>query len=255
MSVPMRSRPLATRRRPLPLLRGAIALLALACAPLAQAARPAQRMNDTGMTQCVDLATGTLTSVCQGTGQDGEYGRDTWRDPDRNGHAGFRFEKICQNGDPAGTGLCGKLHKWGSGTEPDDWGCNRDQVTGLTWEIKLEYGDPPRRRDALYTNWGDGSGGDVSVYVAYLNAIGACGRRNWRLPTRHELFGLLDFSTAYWNSLDTRFFPFNVFEPSSLWVAPDGLPEHGWIVDTSYRGGIHIDYRGNPHPVMLVSGP
>ena len=66
--------------------------------------------------------------------------------------------------------------------------CVRDDVTGLIWEGKTPTGE--RATTNLYTNYGDGTTGDTSAYVARLNQLNLCGFSDWRLPTVNEFQGL-----------------------------------------------------------------
>jgi len=85
-------------------------------------------LNDTGITTCSNETENNLT--CPQTdypGQDAEYGRDVTHNDDSDGHAGFSFTKIDENGDdlPASA---------------TSWNCVRDNVTGLIWEVKTDDG-------------------------------------------------------------------------------------------------------------------
>jgi hypothetical protein len=106
--------------------------------------------------------------------------------------------------------------------------CIKDNRSGLVWEIKSTAGSPSGAsywRDpahgytwyATSANGGNPGTTDYSVsypnvpvgdacagtlgstcntqaYLARLNAEQFCGRSNWRLPTRQELFSLVDFA-------------------------------------------------------------
>jgi len=148
-------------------------------------------INDTGMTQCVDLTSKAWTASCQGTGQDGEFGRDATKLKHSDGRAGFAYIKVCNSGELAGEGACPSKPKFGTGL--NKWGCTKDKVTGLIWEIKTTDGG---LRDAIhvFTNYRDQREGDSSNYLAQVNLQGLCGANDWRLPTAHELGGLMDLS-------------------------------------------------------------
>lgn len=92
--------------------------------------------------------------------------------------------------------------------------CVQDNVTGLIWEQKTDDGGL-RDKDWKYTwynansatnggNAGRANGGscfnksggaqcDTAGYVAALNAANYCGYSDWRMPTRMELVGLVDY--------------------------------------------------------------
>jgi len=173
-----------------------VATFVMVALPASQAApsgpRQFYRINDTGLTRCTrDFM--TLTTDCAGTGQDIETGRDVTKPVDRDGHAGFSFVKVCNSGEPAGSGTCSPEPTPGSG--PDDWGCVHDRVTGLEWEIKTNDGSE-RDRNRHFANVGDGAPGDTSAYVFDMNANALCGHADWRVPTTYELQGLLDFDRS-----------------------------------------------------------
>ena len=171
-----------------------------------------RRLNDTGTTGCSNAQSGDLPCAdpTVGTdlypGQDAEYGRDVTHDDDSDGHAGFQLTKL----DTAGAPLADQSVDYG--TQP--WSCVRDEVTGLTWEVKTDDGDL-RDRDWRYS-WFDpmgfhtsGSAGfpnggrcadsencDTDKYVAAVNATTLCGFADWRLPERSELLSLVDYGAV-----------------------------------------------------------
>lgn len=205
------------------------ALAGLTAAMPALAGPGTWRLNDTGLTQCVvfDPEAGyVFTPACAGTGHDGEFGRDVARPGHGDGHAGFSFDKI----GPAGETL--------PRTAPV-WSCVRDRVTGAMWEVKTSDGGP-RDGARRFLNQGDGQAGDASAYVAEANASALCGASDWRLPTRRELEGLMDFSVREGGPLiDHRWFPHT---PAALhWSATPaevhgGSPAYRWAVNF-YSGG------------------
>ncbi|SDZ99283.1 Protein of unknown function [Thiothrix caldifontis] len=108
----------------------------------------------------------------------------------------------------------------------DTVGCVKDNVTGLTWEVKTDEAanQTPTFRDKDFGyEWRSTSGGvvgtkavasgaaatnvngrcqsatglincDTQDYINAVNAAGVCGYQNWRLPTTSELLGLIDTS-------------------------------------------------------------
>jgi hypothetical protein len=160
-------------------------------------------LNDSGVAGCTDLVLRNLPCpVPTLPDQDADQGRDAAA---RNGQlvkvgfgpAGFDLTKLDANGDPL----------------PDDattWPCIRDDVTGLIWEVPADSGLTYAQN--LYTwyqpdpllNGGEpgqpdggscvGSRCDTDGFIQALNAASHCGFQDWRLPTRRELFSLVDFS-------------------------------------------------------------
>ena len=207
-------------------------------------------LNDSGMAQC--LKGGQLGKRCAGTGQDGEFGRDVTAKADKDGHLGFSFVKVCNSGELAGKGACSPAAALGTG--PNDWGCTRDKVTGLTWEVKTDTGDD-RDADLAYTHTLDHLPGDASAFVTLVNGRGLCGATDWRLPTAMELQSLADHGLPGTSGLaiDTRWFPNQ--RPFPHWAA-DHFPyldTYSWLLDLS-NGNLGFQGRTSSWPVMLVQG-
>ena len=110
----------------------------------------------------------------------------------------------------------------GSGNYSDEpWACVRDNVTGLTWEVKTDDGGV-HDKDHTY-RWGGQTalymGGtryyDWSTLVVQSNIEALCGLSNWRVPTHHQLrhlaimdmvksmqyFPNTNYSSLYWSSV------------------------------------------------------
>lgn len=174
-----------------------------------------EALNDSGLTECTDLS--RLKVACPITSvpnQDAEQGRDAVARTGQLtkmgfGSAGFDFTKL----DSAGSSLPNSA---------PTWDCIRDNVTGLTWEVPTASGltskgntytwyepDPLLNGgNAGMQNGGycTGSDCDTHAFIATLNSSGLCGLRDWRLPTRRELFSLADFSRTE-PAMDTSAFP------------------------------------------------
>jgi len=231
----------------LPLLMG-LALTLVAGSP----AHAKRGLNDTGMAQCLK-PTGQLSHRCAGTGQDGAFGRDATHRADTDGRLGFSFIKVCHSGEVAGQGRCSPSAVMGAGA--DDWGCTRDKVTGLTWELKTDDGGD-RDADLFYTDTLAQQADDASAYVNLVNGRGLCGATDWRLPSTMELQSLADLGlpgNGGGIAIDTRWFPNQ--RPYPHWSG-DGfpyLPTYAWLVDLG-NGNVSFQGRTSPWSVMLVRG-
>ena len=240
-------------------------------------------LNDTGIDFCSNyystIPTSCATVANDGgtyTRQDGSYGRDEQAAGGHltkvgGGSKGFDFTKIANNGGvlPASTAL---------GNGAADWACTRDNVTGLTWEVKSASG--LRGQNHLYgwynsnnaTNGGYpgypdvggiviNPGGsicltknrcDTEKYVQDVNATALCAASDWRLPTVKELEGIVDFGSVN-PTIDLEYFPNTPSSP--FWSSsPTAYPvDHAWSVE--FYDGIAA-YTPNAYalPVRLVRG-
>ncbi|CAK0769356.1 exported hypothetical protein [Gammaproteobacteria bacterium] len=170
-------------------------------------------LNDTGMSTFGNASQGDLASEpADYPNQDASSGRDAAArvgtlTKSGGGVAGFDYTKIANDGTelPAEASL---------GTGRTDWGCVRDNVTSLMWEVKTADNGP---RDYTWTyTWydsntstnggsvGTANGGDcystgrcdTEKYVADVNGASLCGHSDWRMPTKRELLSLVDYSTT-----------------------------------------------------------
>ena len=225
-------------------------------------------LNDTGITTCADDANnGLACPQVEYPGQDAEHGRDAQAlagslSKIGDGRAGFDFTKLDANGNP--------LADQSVAYTTTPWHCVKDNVTGLIWEVKTTDGGV---RDAGHTytwynstgindggdpgvaNGGtcvDGSNCDTEKYVAAVNAIGLCGRTDWRLPKVEELLSLLDYSVAYpFIAIDTAYFPNTM---SIYWSASPYADSvsRAWSVGFDSRTDM-INQKIVGHNVRLVS--
>lgn len=244
--------------------------LLLAALPWASQAQTATRpLNDTGITWSGN-ATGGNASTCDAShpaGQDCHYGRDAAAAAGQlvkkgGGSAGFDFTKIANSGAelPASAAL-------GSGA--NDWACTKDNVTGLVWEVKTTSG--LRSQIHTYTwyntqspdgNKGTASGGscatagrcDTEKFVADVNAAGLCGASDWRIPTRKELVGIVDYGRRN-PAIDPTYFPNTV--PSFTWSGSPYAGDSNYAWDVGFFDGqVHqsLFNRSYPKHVRLVRG-
>lgn len=226
------------------------------------------RLNDTGITMCGGAFNG-LGSSCLGTypeGQDKFYGRDasalasTLTKVGGSGSInGFDYTKISNAGAdlPASAVI---------GMGAADWACTRDNVTGLTWEVKATSG--LRSMTHSYTwfqtgsldgNNGTPSGGtcqtigrcDTEKFTQDVNAATLCGRADWRLPHVKELIGLADLGN-YNPTIDRIYFPNT--QNSLFWSGSPAASSssNAWIV--YFLSGYSADYyvRSTSNYVRLV---
>ncbi len=137
-----------------------------------------------------------------------------------------RYTKVCNSGQLANVGNCPVDPI--SGTDDNQWGCNKDNNTGLIWEVKT--GGGLRGRANVYTNYDDTSQAQVlannfpltyrnptqpeieaaSNTIGYVNSVNAdpsvtlCGNTDWRMPTKDELLSIATGTPAI---IDKNWFP------------------------------------------------
>ncbi|MEN9472575.1 MAG: hypothetical protein RLZZ495_664 [Pseudomonadota bacterium] len=176
--------------------------------------------------------------------QDGRYGRDAESAANilpkiGGGRAGFDFTKISNSGV---TLPAAALH----GTNPTDWACTRDNVTGLMWEVKTTTA--PRSKDLTYT-WAD-----ANAYVATINAANLCNGNDWRLPTVKELESIVDFSSDNLVArIDKTYFPNT--SPENTWTSNKvaNYPSYVWTIYFA-EGNTNFKTTNNKYAVRLVRG-
>lgn len=225
---------------------------AFACGLLSgtAAAVPAVKLNDTGADQCRDDS-GGWSSACAGTAQDGEAGRDVTANVATDGRVGFSFAKVCNNGAVGGSAGCPTSATLG--TSLRDWACTKDLRTGLVWEVKTLDGGLRDSRMS-YTQLSDGSATSAAAYVAAVNAKGLCGSKNWRLPSRVELQGLVDYGVAApGTTIDLTWFPNTYAGPH--WTSDAYQLDASFNWSVGFHGG-YMSYRprGALGAVRLVRG-
>ncbi len=231
-----------------------------------------KRINDTGITRCANTNDNDLDCSQDGfPNQDAEHGRDALAQAGElekigAGAAGFDYTKICNSGEAAGEGACPANPTLGDGA--NDWGCTRDNVTDLIWEVKTTSG--LHSRDNLYswynansnTNGGDagtqnggtctGSDCDTQSFVQAVNATGLCGSTNWRMPNISELSGIVHYGTEAL-TIDIEYFPNtkSLYYLTSSPYAPIGHNDQVWIVYLD-NGEVSLRYKDESTYVRLV---
>lgn len=196
--------------------------------PVAAYAYP---LNDSGQQACFDVDGKQVD--CALLADDGRYGRDIafagkHLHKSGSGKSGFDFTKIANDGSelPADAVL---------GSQPREWACTRDNVTGLLWEMKtaaktdLRYGE--HGYSWLATNFAGNPAleaataelaktpsdacsskltGGVCNTVAYAKAVNdlrLCGYSDWSLPNVSELLSIVDYGATNAPLIDIEFFP------------------------------------------------
>ena len=146
------------------------------------------------------------------------------------------------------------------------WAMVRDNVTGLTWEVKTDKDGVadytnPHDADNTYT-WYDpnpttngghpgtpGDGTDSADLIEALNAAGFGGYCDWRLPTCQELHRIVDYGPSDPPAIDAGFFA--NMQTSCYWSATSragAADQFAWKIDFSvwqrHQFGIKSDSQG-----------
>jgi len=153
----------------------------------------------------------------------------------------------------------------------EPWQCVRDNVTGLTWEVKTIDGglrdqnhtytwyDPDPETNGGSPGMPDGGecgGGidcDTQSYVEAVNERGLCGHNDWRMPTRSEMRSIVDFRASF-PAIDQSAFPNTV--ALSFWTSDPNptYPNYAWHTDFKFGLANYYYYKSGPKPVRLVRG-
>jgi len=244
---------------------------------------PTGFLNDTGFNQCI-VSGGTLaTCAISNTGdlaqyprQDGRYGRDAAATAGvltkvGGGAAGFDYTPLDASGNA--------IPLPGSPPVPSATpACVRDNVSNLVWEVKTADGS--LRDQGWWYTWYDGTDGapdtgighlsdhcfdgarcDTFKYAADVNASNLCGMNTgWRLPTRRELFSIVDYG-AYNPSIDLNYFPnTDILSVPLYWASEQGpgSPFSIFVWAVEFQSGISYLASGpaqNMHVRLVHDGP
>nr|WP_238409457.1 DUF1566 domain-containing protein [Vibrio navarrensis] len=228
-------------------------------------AQPTGKLNDTGIDWCADGSQNNLDCPVQGyEGQDGDHGRDALARKGQlqkigGGAAGFDFTKLDNSGNPLPESA-------------SEWGCVRDNHTGLIWEVKQPVGSGGLR-DAGHTytwynpdnstNGGSagtqnggtcqGSACDTYAFVNAVNSQGLCGARDWRLPSVNELLTIVHNGRSV-PAIEQSYFP-HTTQYGGNWSSTPLASDSGcaWDVYFSY-GGVGYYGKSYLHQARLVRG-
>ena len=245
---------------------------------------------DTGQSACYDdgaemeeCSTTNVGEVSTYPGQDGRFGRDAAMAKgvltklEGAGEGGFDYSKVCNSGELEGNNNCPVNPVLG--VNADEWGCTKDNITGLIWEVKTDD-DIPNLRDMnwLYTWYdsdntrnggnkgtaeGDGAvnsadtcfdsmGCNTEKYIADINIEVLCGANDWRLPSAREIHTLLHFGRQE-PAIDITYFPntaSNVFWSASSVAAS---PKNTWVVNLGFASDT-VQLKSAKQRILLVRG-
>lgn len=143
------------------------------------------KLNDTGVSK-----KDNATTACPADSQeDCHFGRDKFITAASQklgaGASGFDFTKLDASG--------GEL-----ANSATTWECVRDNITGLIWQKQASATE--------VKNW---------TQATAVNSMNLCGLTGWRVPTRTELLGIVNFATG---KPDTDFFA-DISNTEEYWTA------------------------------------
>jgi hypothetical protein len=242
-------------------------------------------LNDSGIVLCGDAASNTVDCSSADPDpagyprQDGRFGRAAMDAAGvlykvgASSSLGFDFTKIANNGTELAADAA-----LGSGAS--DWACTRDNVTGLTWEVKVNDNTHLRHKSHTYTWYdtdttrnGNNSGSvggntcnatlpssqcNTQAYVAAVNTAQLCGYNDWRMPHKDELLGLVDQSKQGSGSatIDSTYFPNATTNWHWSGTNFAAGPANAWYVAFDYGGAdtAYHDGKADGNVVRLVRG-
>ncbi|WP_373945625.1 DUF1566 domain-containing protein [Vibrio chagasii] len=183
--------------------------------------KAATALNDTGVVRYfsdIDDTQDVVEVQSSFPGQDAEYGFDKTELNTNTGN-GFQFAKLDSDGQVLSD-------------DATQWSCVLDQRSGLIWESKTDDENSLQYKERQFALELPGvvtpydqdvdlatckTKGDAVCttqdYVDHINALNLCGKSDWRLPTFHEFYNLLDFGETEKNAdgkvygLTYKYFP------------------------------------------------
>ncbi|WP_108126302.1 DUF1566 domain-containing protein [Saccharospirillum mangrovi] len=194
-------------------------------------------------------------------GQDATIGRDSAALKGSlikvgHGDAGFDFSKIGPDGNVLPLASA-------------DWDCVRDNHTGLMWETKTVVAGDIRSLGNTYswyssdatTNGGyvgteifgacvGIAGCDTEKYVSAINEAGLCSFHDWRMPSRAELLGIVNFGEVG-PAIDETFFSHN--GTGIYWSADTHASsiDNAWYLEFN-RGSSYVAPKSQYYKIRLV---
>ncbi len=244
------------------------------------------RLNDTAQIDCYN-ATASTGTVSTGT-PDPEPAGFNEQDCTRGAAAADALGRMVKVGGSTAPGRdYTKIANDGSelpasatlGSGPSDWGCTRDNITGLIWEVKVDDVANLRHVNHGYTWYdpnpavnggnpgtqaGTGCAGtlpncNTTAYRDVVNALTGpnrlCGATDWRLPRGGELSGLVHSGFVSSPAIDATWFPNTA--NSFYWSGESYAPDADIALGVSFSDGRFeaILAKGNNNPrVRLVRG-
>jgi hypothetical protein len=239
-------------------------------------ATPGLGLNDTGITLCRgDDSVNLACSSTLFTNQDAHHGLDVTATDNTDGHAGFTFTRLDENGAEIDSSAL-------------NWSCAKDQNTGLIWEgkqrnISIETASNDSLHEASdsftwYNSNGQNNAGtageqnsandscygydasdsasycNTEAFIKRINTAGYCGLNNWRLPTRQELNSIVNYD-AVEPASDLSVFQYttsDVFWSATSVYSASFSGEQAWATNFNYGGSSKVN-KTESHSVRLVS--
>ena len=227
-------------------------------------ATPMGAVNDTGVTWDENSTSYSKTLdydyylSCDGSSdiespQDCHQGRDATDNNDTDGYAGFNFTRLYESNGSVYTGT--------GDYSTDPWGCVRDNVTGLVWEVKLPTSGV-RFRDQSFTIYARTTNPTTKAFSeltdelkALNNNEGLCGYTTWRKPTIAEIQSIHTPSGSPYATgddgvrndgyqyLDLDYFPNTGTFSYSYWSDTAYLGSNSDLLAFSANQGDALDYK------------